>query len=233
MKKITQKERKLIDSLVAEFEKEKKIVEAFLDSILDMLRESKELGELFHSIKYRIKDPEHLRDKLERKTLLCKENKIAFGITKDNLFEKINDLAGVRIIHLYTAQIEEIHPALKTAISNREYHLQEEPFARTWDLESKKYFESLGIQTQDSLTMYTSVHYVLSSASRFKVTCELQVRTLSEELWGEVDHKLNYPHATGILSCKEQLKVLARVTSSASRLVDSIFRSEIEYSNNT
>ena len=55
------------------------------------------------------------------------------------------------------------------------------------------------------------------------ITCEVQVRTLMEEVWGEVDHKLNYPVPTQILALKEQLKVLARVTSSASRLVDSIF----------
>ena len=32
--------------------------------------------------------------------------------------------------------------------------------------------------------MYTSVHYVVSSKSRTKVTCEIQVRTLMEEVWG-------------------------------------------------
>ena len=34
--------------------------------------------------------------------------------------------------------------------------------------------------------MYTSVHYVIGSASRTTVTCEIQVRTLMEEVWGEV-----------------------------------------------
>ena len=71
--------------------------------------------------------------------------------------------------------------------------------------------------------MYTSVHYVVSSASRTKITCEIQVRTLMEEVWGEVDHAINYPDPSELLSCREQLKVLARVTSSATRLVDSIF----------
>ena len=71
--------------------------------------------------------------------------------------------------------------------------------------------------------MYTSVHYVISSASRTTVTCEIQVRTLMEEVWGEVDHLLNYPVPSGVLASREELKVLARVTSSASRLVDAIF----------
>ena len=40
---------------------------------------------------------------------------------------------------------------------------------------------------------------------------------------GEVDHLINYPTSTTVLASREQLKVLARVTSSATRLVDSIF----------
>jgi len=227
--KITIKEKKLIDSLVKEYAKEQALVQSFLDQILNMLRESSLLDEQIHSIKYRLKDPEHLRDKLSRKILKSKIDKKKFDINIDNLFEKINDLAGIRILHLYTAQIEKIHPYLLKEVDNQGYQLMEKPFARTWDIESKEYFNKLDIETQDSETMYTSVHYVIGSASRFKATCEIQVRTLSEELWGEVDHKLNYPHKSEILACKEQLKVLARVTSSASRLVDSIFRSELEY----
>ena len=57
---------------------------------------------------------------------------------------------------------------------------------------------------------------------------ELQVRTLAEELWGEVDHKINYPHPSDRSSCREQIKVLARITSSCTRLVDSIFHSHQE-----
>jgi hypothetical protein len=41
--------------------------------------------------------------------------------------------------------------------------------------------------------MYTSVHYIIGSGSQTPLTCEIQVRTLMEEVWGEVDHKINYP----------------------------------------
>ncbi len=76
--------------------------------------------------------------------------------------------------------------------------------------------------------MYTSVHYVFKANEQAKCACELQVRTLAEELWGEVDHKINYPHKAQSVACREQIKVLARVTSSCSRLVDSIFYSHEE-----
>jgi len=55
------------------------------------------------------------------------------------------------------------------------------------------------------------------------LTCEIQVRTLFEEAWGEIDHALNYPRATEILACKEQLRVLAKLASTGTRLADSIF----------
>jgi len=229
--KLTARDLQKASSLVAEYVKEKQIVQGFLDQIVNMLRESTELAPHIHSIKYRLKDPDHLHDKLGRKILKAKAEKKSFDVDAENLFVKINDLAGIRILHLYTAQVETLHPLILKEVAENGFELIEKPFARTWDIESKSYFEDLGFATQDSVTMYTSVHYVIGSNSRFKATCEIQVRTLSEELWGEVDHKLNYPHGSDILACKEQLKVLARVTSSASRLVDSIFRSEREYNN--
>lgn len=71
--------------------------------------------------------------------------------------------------------------------------------------------------------LYTSVHYIVATGNREVRTAEIQVRTLAEELWGEVDHTLNYPRPTTITTCQEQIKVLARVTSSCTRLIDSIF----------
>lgn len=55
------------------------------------------------------------------------------------------------------------------------------------------------------------------------------MRTLFEEIWGEIDHTINYPHVTDSIACKEQLKVLAKLISSGTRLSDSIFRSYNEY----
>jgi hypothetical protein len=45
-----------------------------------------------------------------------------------------------------------------------------------------------------------------------------------EEVWGEVDHSMNYPHKVASLARQEQLKVLACVTSSVNRLARSLPR---------
>jgi len=119
-----------------------------------------------------------------------------------------------------------IDKALHEIFEEYRYPLLEGPIARTWDDESRRYFKSIGIEVRDSPTsLYTSVHYVIEANIRTKYTCEIQVRTLAEELFGEVDHKINYPARTDSVACKEELLVLARVTSSCSRLVDAIFRS--------
>ena len=45
------------------------------------------------------------------------------------------------------------------------------------------------------------------------VCCEIQVRTLFEEIWGEIDHSINYPESTQSKTCKEQLRVLSKLVS--------------------
>ena len=222
-KKLSSTDLRKINVLVEKYQKENRRVSLFRDQLLSALNDSKDLEKHIHSIKTRIKDPEHLRDKLCRKMLKCKIEGTDFDITRDNIFVKVNDLAGVRILHLYTRQIQDIDSVLQAIFDEQRYALVEGPFARTWDDESRAFFDSCNIEAQTSPSLYTSVHYVVSSASRTPVTCEIQVRTLMEEVWGEVDHSMNYPHTVDSLACSEQLKVLARVTSGATRLVDSIF----------
>jgi putative GTP pyrophosphokinase len=78
--------------------------------------------------------------------------------------------------------------------------------------------------------MYSSVHYVAQPNTRPPlVTIEIQVRTLADEIWGEIDHKLNYPHPHKSVACREQIRALARVTSSCSRLVDAIVTSDEDW----
>ena len=214
---------KLAEKLVASYVANLETVHLFQGQILLALQESTALREYVHSIRARTKDPDHLRDKLLRKMQACRLQQTAFTITAKSLLGEINDLAGIRILHLHTRQIQDIDRIIRAILTEQRFELLEGPSARTWDLEYSAFFSECGIATQDSPTMYTSVHYVVASASRTRVTCEIQVRTLMEEVWGEVDHRLKYPVPSTSLACREQLKVLARVTSSATRLVDSIF----------
>lgn len=216
------RELRTINGIVERFKADRRLVENFRKSVLGYL-DNDELRPFVHSIKSRIKDPEHLRDKLLRKLAACKEAGKPFEYTADNLFTKITDLAGIRLLHLHTRQIGQINKAIQEIITEQSLQLVEKPSARTWDDEYRAIFKGFGIDTQSSQTLYTSVHYVVASKSLTTVTCEIQVRTLMEEVWGEVDHIINYPRPTSSVACREQIRALARVTSSSTRLVDSIF----------
>ncbi len=197
----------------------------FVDQLRNQIENAGSLRPLIHSLKTRIKEPSHLFDKLERKAIESLAAGTAFDIKEDNLFVRINDCPGLRIIHLHTKQIEEIDKALRDVLDYHRYRIEEGPIANIWDDDAEKYFKGLGFQIKRTPNMYTSVHYVVSWNARGACTCEIQVRTLSEELWGEVDHAVRYPHDTTSVSCREQLKVLARLTSGVTRLVDVIFDS--------
>jgi putative GTP pyrophosphokinase len=216
-------ELRLVQTLVEAYESQFAKVSLFRNQLLSAILDSAVLESHIHSVRTRMKEADHLQKKLYRKLKRCKNEGTPFDITPENLLTRINDLAGIRILHLYTRQIRQIDAAIREILNEQRYSLREGPFARTWDDESRVFFKSCGIETQDSPTLYTSVHYVVGSASRTVVTCEIQVRTLMEEVWGEVDHSINYPEPTDVFACSEQIKVLARVTSSATRLVDSIF----------
>ncbi|MDO4753477.1 MAG: RelA/SpoT domain-containing protein [Bacillota bacterium] len=175
---------------------------------------------VIHSIKDRLKDPDHLREKLIRK---YKEE----VISKDTLFDKVHDLNGIRILHLHYGQFSTIHDAIMNKVhQEQDWKFVEQPKAYTWDPEIKEFFSNKGLEINFKESFYTSVHYVVTPNNTVNnVKCEIQVRTLFEEIWGEIDHEINYPNKTNIIACREQLKVLARLVSTGSRLVDSIYKS--------
>lgn len=220
----------MIEELVQQAQSSRTVLVALLSNLSTTFSSDAELMSLVHSMKWRVKDPDHLRDKLTRKLKESKADGKKFPITPKNLFVKINDLAGFRILHLYTRQFEDIDRNLSRIFDEQMYTVLEGPSARTWDDESRDYFRSIKTKFVQSKSLYTSVHYVIAPSTRTTYTCEVQVRTLAEELWGEVDHALNYPHPSDSVPCREQIKVLARVTSSCTRLVDSIFVSHFDHS---
>lgn len=195
-------------------------LKAFLQTVLFFFENNPALKGIIHSVKSRMKDPEHLKDKIQRK---LKSGKI---IDENNLFTVVNDLIGVRVLYLYQDQFQLIHnELLKKVDETKDWMFVEAPKAYTWDPETREYFEKLNIHTEVRDTYYTSVHYVIKPNNELSnITCEIQVRTLFEEIWGEIDHTINYPHQTEIIACKEQLRVLAKLVSTGTRLADSIFR---------
>ena len=173
--------------------------------------------ESVHTVKYRLKDPNHLLEKINRKYMNS-------DISDEQFFHVLTDLAGVRVLHLHQAQFGDIHAAISEKIAQNDWVLAEPARAFTWDPESQDYFVSQGLDVEVRDTYYTSVHYLVRPRADSPLCCEIQVRTLFEEIWGEIDHKLNYPYPPTNISSREQLRVLSKPVGAGSRLVDSIFR---------
>ena len=174
--------------------------------------------QIVHSVKSRMKDLQHLREKIQRKS------SIEDPVTPENIFDRITDIAGVRVLHLYQAQFTQIHGAITQKLDNQDWILYEQPKAYTWDPESQGFFVDQGLKVEVKESLYTSIHYVIKPRENSPVSCEIQVRTLFEEIWGEIDHLVNYPAPTDSVACREQIGVLARLVGAGSRLADSIFR---------
>ncbi|ELA8172110.1 RelA/SpoT domain-containing protein [Vibrio parahaemolyticus] len=211
-----------INDIIKAYESEKHFFERFMNGVVDTFKLEPKLNEygnpIIHTIKSRLKDPAHLRDKLQRKW--DDEN----PLTTDNVFDRITDLAGVRVLHLYQDQFEILNEHIHNQVKSGDWFFKENPTAYSWDPESSDYFKSLGLKPKIKDSYYTSIHYVIMPKENSNICCEIQVRTLFEEIWGEIDHTINYPHETENIACKEQLRVLSKLVSTGTRLADSIFR---------
>jgi len=213
--------KKQLDALVAAYTQRQDQFDLFRQQVQAFFMSSRQFHgaplPLVHSVKSRLKDPDHLREKIIKKT-------DDDAITVDNLFTRITDFAGVRVLHLHSHQFGKIHEAIIKHINDGFWSLAEPPIAYSWDPETTATLTALGIKSKTRESYYTSIHYVVKPHAESDLTCEIQVRTLFEEIWGEIDHALNYPTPTENVPCREQLRVLAKLASTGTRLADSIFK---------
>jgi ppGpp synthetase/RelA/SpoT-type nucleotidyltranferase len=205
-----------VDACLALFTENRQEITYFLESVKTWMAscETRHKTNLLdvYAVKGRLKDIDHLKDKLQRKQ----------DITPENFFDRVTDLAGVRVLHLFPSQFGAIHSHIKKRLGN-DWILHEPPKAYTWDPETSKFFSELDIEVAHKESYYTSVHYVVKPNNpQSFARCEIQVRTLLEEVWGEIDHGINYPKPTEIHACRDQLLVLAKLIGAGSRLISSI-----------
>lgn len=156
------------------------------DYIADTLRTHPKI----HFVKSRVKDPEHLIVKIIRKTA---DRKLKYGdefqFNIENYKEEVTDLIGIRAIHIFKEDWEDIHDFISKTWKVVEIT------ANVREGDDTQRFEELNIQIQSRKTGYRSVHYLIEFfPTNQKVTAEIQVRTIFEEGYGEIDHQLRYSH---------------------------------------
>lgn len=165
-----------------------------------------------HSQRLRVKDPEHLIAKLVRKR--CEGGDAA---AIDNYDQIITDLVGLRALVLYKEHWERTHRFVTAT-----WALQETPIAyvRAGDSDAvKSAYRDAGCEVKEHPFGYRSVHYLLNvQPTKKRVIVELQVRTLFEEAWSEIDHSLRYPVLSEDPLLLEQLRILNRLAGSADEI---------------
>jgi ppGpp synthetase/RelA/SpoT-type nucleotidyltranferase len=86
-----------------------------------------------------------------------------------------------------------------------------------------KRFEELNIQIHSRKSGYRSVHYLIESfPTNHKVIAEIQVRTIFEEGYGEIDHQLRYSHSEIPEVLRLNLLLLNRIAGSSDEMASLI-----------
>lgn len=165
-----------------------------------------------HSIRARVKDTGSLLAKIVRKKKT--------DVNADNLWSQITDLIGVRILYVFKNDYFHVHEQ----IMHRYGACLKEPIAiklKTGD-DKDIYSELLNVpdvKIEDN-EVYRSIHYTVEdNRAGWHPVVEIQTRSIFEEAWSEINHKLvykkdSYEH--------EELKRLSRDLSTLVGVCDSI-----------
>jgi putative GTP pyrophosphokinase len=170
-----------------------------------------------HSVRWRVKDTEHLIEKIIRKSAQGSEKYKT--INSENYWEIITDLVGVRALHLFKDDTYEIDSLLRSTWEPIE---QPVAYVRSGDPSVlTDGFSSRGIEVKNHHAGYRSVHYVFSSQpTKRKIFTEIQVRTIFEEGWSEIDHRVRYPNFSDNQLVGYFLTIFNRLAGSADEMGD-------------
>ena len=168
-----------------------------------------------HSVRWRVKDSDHLLEKIIRKK---SQNEPKYlNISTENYHEIVTDLIGIRALHLFKDDCFDIKKAISSIWSPSE---QPVAYIRNGDPEDliRKYEEN-ELEVKVHPAGYRSVHFVISSQPiNRRVNAEIQVRTIFEEGWSEIDHKIRYPNFSDNQLVGYFLTIFNRLAGSADEM---------------
>lgn len=144
--------------------------------------------ESIHSYRYRIKETDSLIKKVILKT---KEKRLP--IRKKDYLTEITDLLGIRVLYVFKEDYFEVHRQIHDAYKEQmveplQIKLQPGDDIKIYE-KILKYKHSI-----DNKGPYRSIHYTLcATPNNMKgPRLEIQTRTIFEEAWSEINHKLVY-----------------------------------------
>lgn len=219
----------------------------FMPDVLQMLRNSG-LSDICYAYKIRTKSEAKLIEKVNRK----KEDKPTYSL------EHITDVVGLRLVALFKAEMVDIFESVLSAITHTN-GISPNPFLKMQPEEIIIYkgtnaFDDLPPRIKDAALRkcpnlqiieknskegYSSIHLVARldicpespPCANYKIPIEIQIRSVFEDAWGEIDHKYGYVVRSGKdigrpISNPEfvlaHLKVLKRFSDACMEYADAI-----------
>lgn len=211
-----------------------------------------------YAYKSRIKSQDDLLEKVDRK--VNRQNKIDYKV------ESITDVIGMRFVTLFKVEIPDIVERVFKLISEADsssifqdsvpeeiiVYSDTNPFDPLQDLIpqiAKRFFnEKIEVYSERSKEGYSSVHIVtriseevnVNGATKY-VPLEIQIRTVFEDAWGEIDHKFGYVVREGkkqVIAVnnpeyvKLHLNVLKTFTDSCTQYADTIYSEALDTARN-
>jgi len=188
--------------------------ERVVESLKSVDRRLRAQGVSIHSIKSRLKDVKRVEEKLEK-------DKVNLGKV-GSVYDACEDLIGARLVCFYRDDLEKIRDFVCGAVS---------PFS----VRKTKAFlwrgEAIEMEVGDGRVKesgYTSLHFICTLKGSPDIgpkvqEClfELQVRTILEEAWAEMEHPV---YATGVASVRDGFRLFSDLLHVADNLAQMLRR---------
>jgi putative GTP pyrophosphokinase len=218
-----------LHSIYCDFVKRKSCLEKAQEFLITFLNNMKKQTKHIHFISTRIKDEEHLLYKIIRKLSAIQQK--YQDINVQNYYKIITDFVGGRILLKYAKDWKEIDEFIRSnAIDKKQNYIRfdQKPDYNFRDLDKSSVyiveepilfmrfgsadFTSHKIKSKLSYRGYRSIHYVVKI---YGVYCEIQLRTMADEIYAEFSHDVCYPD-------NEKNVFLNRYTDHISKLTNEI-----------
>ena len=168
-----------------------------------------------HSVRWRVKKKDHLLAKIVRKR--AEGNERYEDISVENYGKIISDLIGIRAIHLFKSDFLTINESILNSFS-----LNEPPVVyirQGDDAQFSQQCSNIGFLVKEHPKGYRSIHYVIATQPfKKQIFVELQVRTIFEEGWSEIDHIVRYPNYSDDAQLAYLLTIFNRMSGSADEM---------------
>ncbi len=171
---------KLMSIYSLSIEEIKKIIE-------DMEVKYKEINLIDH-VKYRIKSPKSIINKMKKKN---------YDLNYNELIEKVNDIAGIRIICPFQ---ENVYIVRELLLENHKIRV----------LDEKDYIQNPKKSGYSSLHLIVEVP-VETDMGKVYVKAEIQIRTMAMDFWASLEHELKYKNNNITKSASKKLMKAAKI----------------------